>query len=233
MTTRHRIAVGGTALALAMSMAVAALAQAPAQGSDDHAAHHPGGDQTAQASPPPAPAPGMPAPGMPSPGMPSPGMGRPGGMMMQGGMGPMMPMMQGRTDGMTGPMGAGMSGMGGMRGGAMAHFQRIDGQLAFVRAELRITEAQAPQWNAFAEVVRAQAQRLRDAVGSAMQAADQPATAPQVAERRIAFLAAQLEAMRAVAAALGPLYATLNDEQKRSADELMVEHLRGMRMGMR
>lgn len=216
MSTRHRGTTVGATLALALSLAGAAMAQPPAQGGDDHAAHHPAGDQTAQAAPQPAPA--------------APGMGRPGGMMMPGGMGQMMPMMQGRMGGPAGPMGAGMPGM---RRGGMAHLDRIEGRLAFVRAELRITDAQAPQWNAFADVVRAQARRLREALASAMQGADQPATAPQITERRIALLAAQLEAMRAVSAALGPFHAALSDEQKRIADELMAEHVRGMPMGMR
>ncbi|HWT09323.1 MAG TPA: hypothetical protein VN329_09165, partial [Roseomonas sp.] len=85
MSTRHRITIGCTALALALSMAGGAFAQASAQGSDDHAAHHPGGEQqTAQAAPQPAPvAPSAPAPAAPAPGVPA--MGRPGGMMMPGG----------------------------------------------------------------------------------------------------------------------------------------------------
>ncbi|WP_198371136.1 Spy/CpxP family protein refolding chaperone [Roseomonas rosulenta] len=222
MSNGHRMTIGGTAFAFALSLAGAAIAQAPTQASDDHAAHHPARDQTVQAAP-------QPAPVAPAPGTPATGMGRPGGMMMQGGMGQMM---QGRMGGPAGPMGDGMPGMAGMRRGAMAQFHRIEGQLAFVRAELRITDAQAPLWNAFADVVRTQAGRLREAVGSAMQGADHPATALQIAERRIALLSAQLEAMRAVSAALGPLYAALSDEQKRAADELMGEHVRGMRMGM-
>lgn len=225
MSNWHRMTLGGTAVAFALSLAGAAIAQAPTQGSDDHAAHHPAGDQTAQAAP-------QPAPVAPAPGTPMTGMGRPGGMMMQGDMGRMMPMMQGRMGGPAGPMGGGMPGMAGMRRGPMAQFHRIEGQLAFVRAELRITDAQAPLWNAFADAVRTQSGRLREAVGSAIQAADQPATAPQIAERRMAHLSLQLEAMRAVSAALGPLYAALSDEQKRTADELMAEHVRGMRMGM-
>jgi hypothetical protein len=51
-------------------------------------------------------------------------------------------------------------------------------------------------------------------------------------ERRIAFLSAHLEAMRAVAAAAAPLYGALSEEQRRTADELMAEHFRAMRMGM-
>ena len=142
-------------------------------------------------------------------------MGSPGGM-MGGDMSRMMgQMMQSR-----------------MAAFAMQPFRRIEGQLAFFRAELRITDAQAPQWNAFADVVRAQAERLRTATQAAMAGGPGPLPAPQQMERRITLLTAHLEAMRAVSAAAGPLYAALSEEQKRMADELMAEHLRGMWMGM-
>ena len=221
MSTRHRMTIGGTALILGLSMAAATVAQSAVQGSDDHAAHHPEGARTAQATPQPVPV--APAPTAPV----APGMGRPGGMMMPGGTGPMMPMMQGR---MGGPMGDGMPGMGGMRQGAMMPFHRIEGWLAFLRAELRITDAQAPQWNAYADAMRARAQGLRDTMARTMQSADQPATAPQIMERRSALLSAQGEAMRAVSGTLGALYAALSDEQKRTADELIGGHIRGMGM---
>jgi LTXXQ motif family protein len=48
-------------------------------------------------------------------------------------------------------------------------------------------------------------------------------------ERRIAMLSALLEAMQSMQAAAKPLYATLTDEQKKVADELMIEHVMAMR----
>lgn len=145
----------------------------------------------------------------------------------------------GRGMGMGPPGGAGMMepGMMGMmmgpRGGAMGpdslrHFERIDAHLAYVRAVLRVTDAQAPQWNAFADAARAAAERLRQAYAQAIQAAQQPTTAPAQLERRIALLSAQVEAMRAFATSAEPLYAALSDEQKRTADDLLAEHLRDM-----
>ncbi len=141
----------------------------------------------------------------------------PGGGMMGGDMGRMMhQMLQDR-----------------MAVAAMQPFRRIEGQLAYFRAELRITDAQAQPWNAFADAVRAQADRLRQATQQAMTGATDPGPAPQQMERRIGLLTAHLEAMRAVAAAARPLYAALSEEQRRTADALMAEHFRGMRMGMR
>jgi cell pole-organizing protein PopZ len=114
--------------------------------------------------------------------------------------------------------------------GAMRPLQRIEGQLAYFRTELRITEAQAAQWNAFADAARAAADRLRQAMAQQnTQTPGQAPTAPALLERRIASLSLQLETTRTVAAAAGPLYAALSDEQKRTADEFMAEHLRDMR----
>lgn len=192
---------------LLCGFAGAAGAQAPAPGGAASDPHHPPAPAASPQAAPPATQRSTPAPGM---------MG-PGGGMMGGDMGRMMQqMMQGR-----------------MAASAMQPFRRIEGQLAYFRAELRITDAQAQPWNAFADTVRAQAERLRQATQQAMAAATEPGPAPQQMERRIALLSAHLEAMRAVAAAATPFYAALSEEQRRIADELMAEHFRGMRMGMR
>ena len=62
-----------------------------------------------------------------------------------------------------------------------------------------------------------------------MQVAGQPATAPAQMERRIAALSLLSETIRAVATAMGPLYAALSDEQERTADELLAERSQDMR----
>jgi len=196
---------------LAFGLAGTALAQASAPAGAAPDPHHPEAPAgAAQPAPPPA-----------QRGVPGSGTPGPGGGMMGGDMGRMMPqmmqqMMQGR-----------------MATAAMQPFRRIEGQLAYFRAELRVTEAQLPLWNAFADTVRAQTERLRQATQQAMGGATEPGPAPQQMERRIALLSAHLEVMRAVAAAATPLYAALSEEQQRIADELMAEHFRGMRMGLR
>ena len=207
----NKLSMFAASAILASGLAGTAFAQAPGAAGAAPDPHHP-----------PAPA-GAPQPASPPAreGAPAPGMAGPGGGMMGGGMMGgdlhriMQQMMQGR-----------------MAAAAMQPFRRIEGQLAFFRAELRITEAQVRPWNAFAEVVRGQAERLRQATQQAMGAAAGTGPAPQQMERRIALLAAHLEAMRAVAAAATPLYAALSEEQRRTADEVMAEHFRFMRMGM-
>lgn len=192
---------------LLFGLAGTAGAQAPASSGGASDPHHPEAPAVSPQSAPPSAQRGAPAPGT---------MGPRGGM-MGGDMGRMMrPMMQGL-----------------MAASAMQPFRRIEGQLAYFRAELRITDAQTQPWDAFADTVRAEAERLRQATQQAMTGATEPGPAPQQMERRIALLSAHLEAMRAVAAAATPLYLALSAEQRRIADELMAEHSRGMRVGMR
>ena len=195
-----------TAAILTCGMAGIALAQMPppAGGPADHP-HHPGAPASAQQQAAPV-----------QQGMPSPGMAGSGAGMMGGDMGRMMQqMMQSR-----------------MAAASVQPFRRVEGRLAYFRAELGITDAQLTPWNAFADAVRAQSDKLRQATQQAMGGTTGPGTTPQQLERRIALLTAGLEATRAISATAAPLYAALSEEQRRTADELMADHLRGMRMGM-
>jgi len=153
-----------------------------------------------------------------------------GGGMMGGGM-PMMGMMAGQQ-GAGGPamaMGPGaMAGGLGGRGGPEAMFRHTEGILAFYKAELRITDAQAAPWNAFADAVRTHAKNLREAMQRAM-AQRASGTVPEQLDRRVALLSAQLDATKAVGVAGKALYAALNPEQRKLADGFMADHLRGMR----
>ena len=145
------------------------------------------------------------------------------GMMMGGNMPQMAQMM--RTMMMMMQHGMGSAGMMPLR--------HIEGQIAFNKAELHITDAQLPQWNAFADALRGNAATLQAAMQKGMQASGS-ATAPEQMERRIAMHSIQLDTMKAMLAVAKPLYAALSDDQKKTADELMGEHLMGMRgMGNR
>ncbi|WP_165943432.1 Spy/CpxP family protein refolding chaperone [Roseicella aquatilis] len=241
MNTSNRLGARATVVALAIGLAFSGVV-ARAQPAQEHEAHHPGGS-TAQATPAPTPMPG-PAQQRGMPGMM-------GGQGMQGGgqQGGMPGMMGGQGMQMQGAPGAGQQGgVSGMMGDmgrmmdmmhrqmaaqhTMRVFERIEGTLAFYRTELRITDAQQAQWNAFADAVRSAAGALKQAVAKAMQESGQ-VPAPEQIDRRLALLTAQAEALRTVQAAARPLYAALSEEQKRTADTLMAEHLRGMGGGMR
>jgi hypothetical protein len=139
-----------------------------------------------------------------------------GGMMggMQGGMGaagiPMMGMMQ--------MMGAGMQMMS----------EHVEGRIAFIKTELKITDAQLPQWNAFAQAMRDNATAMQGMMGS-MMGMGQGGTLPDKLATSEKQLAARLEAIRKLKAAADPLYAVLSADQKKTADEIIISPM-GMMM---
>ena len=142
------------------------------------------------------------------------------GKMMGGNMEQMMSMM--RTMQM-------MHGTMPRDGGGMAMMpgQHIEGRIAFLKAELGITGGQLPQWNAFADAMRAGAKTMQTAMTANMQPGT-PATAPARFDAMIATMTARLEAMKAASAAGKALYAVLADAQKKTADELMMARMGGM-----
>ena len=138
----------------------------------------------------------------------------------QGGMG---------TMGGGGEMGRMMAMMhgGGMMMDGMPH-RHIEGRLAFLKTELKITPAQEPQWTKFADAVRATMKTASEGMrpmmpmmGGMMQGGGQPQTALDILNRHEKTLTIRLEAVRAVKGAFEPLYAVLSDEQKKTANELL------------
>lgn len=198
------------ALAAALLFA-AASSSSWAQSPADHEAHHPQQSE--------APAAAQPAPPSGQSGM---GQGMMGGGMMggRGGMmgGNMMQMM-----GMMGQRGA-ETGCPGMSG--MATIDRVEGRIAFLRTELKITDAQGSAWNAFADALRANAKSLGEVRASMM---PQQGAAQQGLVDRLSleekWLAARLEGTRAIKSALTNLVGTLSDDQKKTADELLAPHM--------
>jgi hypothetical protein len=111
-----------------------------------------------------------------------------------------------------------MSMMGdhaGMMGG------HVEGRIAFLKAELKITDAQTPQWNRFADVLREQAKSM-NAMRDQMMKMEEPATLPEQLDRREKMMTSHLASMKTLKDAVGPLYASFSDEQKKTADELMI-----------
>jgi hypothetical protein len=202
------IMVRNTALTLAVALLATTIGAASAQTADEHAAHHPEAAAGASAcSHNKGCAPGDVA-----------ASGMTGSEMLKGGMGAMMSGGKGQM------MGGGMGQMmgGGMMGGAtaMAPFSHIEGRIAFLKAELAVTDAQASQWNAFADAYRANAKIMRDSMAS-MKQADQPANAADRSDAMVNMMSAHVDGMRAVAAAEKALYAVLTDSQRTTADELL------------
>lgn len=214
--TRLTMATAFTVAALA----VPAWAQAPA--GHDHS-HPADGEKSAAA---PAPSPSAAAP-------------QAGSGMMGGGMGnmPMMGMMKDMKEmknamsnmsmmhsmDMMQRMGMMGSGMGGM-----ATIDRVEGRIAFLRAELKITDAQADAWNGFADVLRANAKRLAEVRVAIMPKPGDAQPASTLAARldqQEQWLAARLDGTRAMKSAFAKLNEALSDDQKKTANDLLTPHM--------
>ena len=127
----------------------------------------------------------------------------PNGMMGHGGMGPWM-------TGGNGPS-ARMCGM------MTAH---IDGRLAYLKTELKITDAQTSLWNAYAEAARDNAQGMSARCTAMMTTTGATGLSlPDQLDQHEQFMAGQLEAMRTMNKALKPLFAALSDSQKQTANQ--------------
>lgn len=132
------------------------------------------------------------------------------------------PSATGKTTGegmnMSGMMGM-MSGMHAGIGDCMgeATLDHVEGRIAFLRTELRITDAQNATWNAFADALRAAAQKSAPMTGTMTV---EGGLLDRI-DRQERGLTAKLDGVRALKTAFAPLYAALSDEQKKAADPLV------------
>ena len=96
--------------------------------------------------------------------------------------------------------------------------EHIDGQLAYLRTG-SITEAQTPQWNVFANTFRADKEKnarlCRATENEESRAKMMSASLPESLGMMAARLMVRLELLRAMEAAIQPLYSILSKEQKR------------------
>ena len=132
------------------------------------------------------------------------------------------------------PGGAGnmpMMGMMQMMMGQNGMVGHLEGRIAFLKAELHITEAQQPLWNAVAEAIRGNAKSMTDMPhGMAMMGSS--GTLPEKLAAHEKMMTAHLDGMRKLRTALDPLYAALSADQKKTADSLMIGPMGVMGMGM-
>lgn len=121
--------------------------------------------------------------------------------------------------------------------------ERIEARLAYVKTALKITDAQAPQWDAYASVVRKQAQasdqrmqehRARMEQAKAAGGERKRPTAIERLERRQQFFTTAAARSGELLAVQKPLYAALSPEQQQVADEVFAPRgHRGFHRGMR
>ncbi|WP_426530368.1 Spy/CpxP family protein refolding chaperone [Bradyrhizobium sp. McL0615] len=198
-----------TRLTMATVLTVAALtvpawAQAPAEHDHSHSGNT---EKSAPANPAPGPATAAPQGGTPMNDMKN----------MMSSMSAMhsMGMMQ-----MMGMMGRGMDGM--------ATIDRIEGRIAFLRAELKITDAQADAWNGFADALRTNARKLAEVRAATMPKPGDGQPASTVSARldqQEQWLAARLDGTKAMKSAFAKLNEALSDDQKKTANDLLAPHM--------
>jgi Spy/CpxP family protein refolding chaperone len=116
--------------------------------------------------------------------------------------------------GMGGGPGYGMGFGGPGRGDPAA---AVEGRLAYLKAELKITKAQEPAWKKFSDEARKQAESMQAArtamwSGTAANAADR-------AELHNKLMKSRVEQSEKTTAAFKQLYAALTPEQKALADQ--------------
>jgi hypothetical protein len=108
--------------------------------------------------------------------------------------------------------------------------ERVEAKLAYLKTALKITPAQQPQWDAFANTLRKQARAQDQRIQEwRTQRTDQPAeqqrpTAIERLERKQKLYTAALENLQQRLAAAKPLYAVLTPEQQQVADEVLASH---------
>jgi hypothetical protein len=136
-----------------------------------------------------------------------------GGMMGQGGMMGGCPKMGGMK--MGGMMGGGMMGKGMMHSRPM-----MEARLAYIKADLEITDAQTAAWNAYADAVRAHYGAMATA-REAMSKAMQSGKTLERMDARIQATQAKLDSLKNLKPATEELFKVLTDEQKKKADQLL------------
>ena len=101
--------------------------------------------------------------------------------------------------------------------------QLVDGRIAFLKAELKITPAQETQWQQVAEAMHENANSLDQAIKTARQ--DRGSMdAVQRLTLREQFAKVRAENEARLLAAFKPLYASLSPEQQQVANQLVAPH---------
>jgi hypothetical protein len=126
----------------------------------------------------------------------------------------------------SGPM-AGMGPMGPMGRHAAMKFdpaqmsQRVEERLDYMKYQLKITAAQEPLWNAYADKMKAEAEKgMKDMQAMRTSPADDKLSAPERMAQRQTLMEQRLAAMKGVHESFDRLYGALTPEQKATADKL-------------
>ncbi len=138
------------------------------------------------------------------------------------GNGPGMMYGQGYGPGMMGNYGPRMMGgcpmMGSTTDGQVSTF--AEGRVAFLKAELGITDAQKSEWDAYAATIKSNLQNMQG-MWQTMKTVFDGKTPADRLDAQIAAMDSRLAALKEIKPVLAKLYAALSDEQKKKADDLL------------
>lgn len=129
----------------------------------------------------------------------------------------MMERMHGRMN--SSPSAGTMSG-GNTASGPADVTERLEGRIAFLKAELQITDKQLPDWSFLADALRSGRQHLLEA--RKLLVMDDKVTGTERIEHYEHHLSERLEAIKSARAAFNRLYGSLNDNQKQTADAILL-----------
>lgn len=117
----------------------------------------------------------------------------------------------------------GMGGMGGMMQHMLCGFtEHLDGRLAYLKAELKLTDSQTGAWNNFADAWRDLAQKANAKCAAMDDRMDH--SKPQVLhklEMMESHMATHLDIVRAQKTAIEALFNALSDDQRKIAGEAL------------
>ena len=111
--------------------------------------------------------------------------------------------------------------------------ERVEARLAYVKTAIKITEAQQSQWDAYASLVRQNAQDMEQRFqsrqsGQSGRPIHQRPSAIERLERAQAFHAGAVTRLNQLLAVQKPLYAALSPEQQKVADVVLNRRGRSM-----
>ncbi len=105
--------------------------------------------------------------------------------------------------------------------------RHIEGRIAYLKTELKITDAQQPQFDAVANAMPDNPKAMHDARQSLRPDRSQPQTAPSRMEARAKFAQLRADGEAKMLAAFRPLYQAMSPDQQKSADEMLGHHDHG------
>ncbi|MGO8916921.1 MAG: Spy/CpxP family protein refolding chaperone [Stellaceae bacterium] len=105
--------------------------------------------------------------------------------------------------------------------------RHIEGRIAFLKAELKITDAQAPAFESVAQAMRENVKEMARLHEQHRADRDTPKTAVERLEAQVKFGEIHTQHEQRFLAAFKPLYDSLSPDQKKTADELLADHHHG------